>query len=281
MAKIDFKNIEFKNLIGPAIVAALFILLYFPTFDWMTNSWIHSEHYSHGFILLPVAALIIWTRKHDLQEQNPYPKGVWLLVAGLGIYIVGFLQLDNFLRALTLFLTLPGLILFFRGFAALRALAFPIFLLVFMIPFPWLDRVGLEMQSFAARASAWTVDIMGLEVTRTGSEIKLADAAFEVDIACSGMHSLIALLALAAIFAYVLNGSFTRKAILFLLSIPVAIFANLVRLVIILLIGNKWGADAAMTYFHDWASPVLFIVAIIIMVIVAKLIGFNLREVPK
>ncbi len=279
--KFDFRNIEYKKLIGPAVVAALFILIYYPVFEWMGNTWLHSDNYSHGFLLLPVAALIIWTRRHDLHEKNPRNQGVFLLVAGLSLYIAGFILIDNFLSALSLFLTLPGLILVFRGTRALRALAFPIFMLVFMIPFPWLlEKVGVGLQSFAARASAWFVNLVGVEVTRTGSEIKLADTAFEVDIACSGLHSLIALLALAAIFAYILKGSLVRKAILFLLAIPVAILANLIRLISILLIGDRWGEDVATGFYHDAASPFLFLVAIILMVIIAKLLGFNFREVP-
>ncbi len=284
MVKAYLRSIEYKKLIGPGIVAALFILLYYPTLEWMGNAWLHADNYSHGFILLPVIALIIWTRRRDLEEKQPYPNGIWLFVAGLALYIVGFLQLDNFISACSLFLTLPGLILFFRGFKALRTLAFPIFLLVFMIPLPWMDRIGFWLQSFAARSSAWIVDsVMGVDVVRTGSEIKLVnaeDVAFKVDLACSGMHSLIALLALAAIFAYILKGSFVRKAILFLFAIPVAILANLVRLVTIILIGNQWGEGAATGFYHDAASPFLFLVAIIVMVLIAKLLRFNLREIP-
>ncbi len=280
--KNTLKNIEYKKLIGPAIVAALFILIYYPTLEWMGNAWLHSDNYSHGFILLPVVALIIWTRRHDLQGKNSQYHGTLLLVIGLGIHIAGFLRLDNFLSALSLFLTLPGLILLFRGTRALRALAFPIFMLVFLIPFPWLlEKVGVWLQSFAARAAAGIVDLLGVDVVRTGSKITLKDAAFDVDMACSGMHSLIALLALAAIFAYVLKGSSTRKSILFLLAIPVAILANLIRLVSILLIGNTWGEDVATGFYHDAASPFLFLVAIVVMVLIAKLIGFNLRETPE
>ncbi len=281
--KFDFKNVEYKKLIGPAIVAALFILIYYPTFEWMGNTWLHSDNYSHGFLLLPVAALIIWTRRYDLHEKSSQNQaGVLLLAAGLGMHIAGYVLIDNLLSGLSLFLTLPGLILVFRGIKALRALAFPIFMLVFMIPFPWvMEKVGVWLQSFAARASAWFVDLVGVEVTRTGSEIKLADAAFKVDMACSGMHSLIALLALSAIFAYVLKGTFTKKAILFLLAIPVAILANLIRLISILLIGDRWGEDVATGFYHDAASPFLFLVAIIFMVIIAKLLGFNLREAPE
>lgn len=280
MDRTRLPSIEYKKLIGPGIVVALFLLLYYPTLEWMGNAWLHSDNYSHGFLLLPVAAIIVWTRRTELQIREPYPKGIWLFVAGLALHVAGFLQLDNFLSGVSLFLTLPGLVLSFRGFPALRAVAFPIFLLVFMIPLPWLDRIGFWLQSFAARSSAWIVDLLGLEVTRTGSQIELENAAFEIDMACSGMHSLIALLALGAIFAYVLRGSFCRKSILFLLAIPVAILVNLLRLVIILLIGNAWSEEVAMDYFHDWASPVLFLMAIVVMVIVAKLLGFNLREAP-
>jgi len=287
MTRIGFKRIEFNKIqprqyIGPAIICALLLALYYRTIEWMFHAWWHSEQYSHGFLILPVAAFIVWTRRHELQEKHPLNHGLWLLGAGLGIYIFGLLRISNFYMALSLFLVLPGLILFARGTKALRAVAFPIFLLVFMIPFPWLlDKLGTALQAFAARAATWIVDLMGVSVTRTGSQVQLENAAFNIDVPCSGLHSLIALLALAAIFAYVLKGPFKRKAILFALAVPVAIFANLVRIVALLLIGNKWGEDVAINWVHDPADIIIFLVAIIIMPILARLLGFKLLEAPE
>ena len=267
-----------RNRIGLIAVLVLAHLLYFRTLQWMVNSWIHSDYYSHGFFILPIAAIIVWSRRHELSEQNPFRRGILVFVAGLALFIGGFAYSSNFLSALSLFLVVPGLVLYFRGKKALRTCAFPLCFLAFMIPLPFLDRVGFWMQSFSARGSAWIISLMGIPITRTGAEIRLENASFVVGMPCSGMNSLIALLALAALFAYILKGPFIRKAMLFLLAVPIAILANLSRLVALLLIGNHWGAEAAMGFLHDAFSPVFFVVSIVFMVVFAKLLRLRLWE---
>ncbi|MFO8010914.1 MAG: exosortase/archaeosortase family protein [Dehalococcoidia bacterium] len=271
-------GIEYKKFIGPGIIAVLVIALYYPAIEWMANSWWNSDYYSHSLLLLPVALIILWSRRNDLGEKRPYQIGIWVLVAGLILYVVGFVRASNFLCAASLLLVLPGIVIFARGITALRAVAFPIALLVFMIPFPWLDRVTLWLQNFAARASAWIVDLLGVSVTRTGSQVELENASFQIGVPCSGMHSLIALLALAAILAYLLRGPFIRKLSLVILAIPVAIFSNLARLVILLLIGNAWGEDAVTGVVHDPLSPIIFVIAIICLIPLARILGLRVNE---
>ncbi len=278
MLKWGMFKIEYKQFIGPAIVTAIIVALYYLAFEWMVNTWWYSEYYSHSFLILPVAAIIIWTRRTELKTKEPYQHGIWIFLAGLILYVIGFMRESNFLVATSLLLVLPGLALFARGPKVLRAIAFPIFLLVFMIPLPWLDEISRNLQSFAARTSAWIVDLMGVSITRTGSQIELENVAFEIGLPCSGMHSLIALLALSAIFAYILNGSFKRKLALVVLAVPIAIFSNIFRIVVLLLVGNKWGEDAVIGIIHDPLSPIVFVVAIVCLVITAKLLRFNLRE---
>ena len=244
----------------------------------MVNSWLHCDYYSHGFLILPISGFIIWRRRHELSERAPFPRGIWVLLSGLALYVGGFLYASNLLCALSLLLVLPGLVLYFWGKKALMTFAFPICFLVFMIPLPFLDKVGFWMQSFSARSSAWIIGLMGISVTRTGAEIELENASFVVGMPCGGMNSLISLLALAALFAYIMKGPFPRKVTLFVLAIPTAIFANLLRLVALLLIGNHWGSDAAMGFLHGFFSPLYFVVSIICLVLLAILLRFSFRE---
>lgn len=158
------------------------------------------------------------------------------------------------------------------------AFAFPLGLLSFRIPLPFLDRLGLWMQSFSTRASAWIIGMIGIPITRAGIEIQLENASFVIGMPCSGLIGLIALLALAALFAYILNGPFARKVILFAFAVPVDVLANLLRLVALLLIGDRWGAEAAMTFFHDFFSPLFFGVSILCLVLLAGLLRFRVRE---
>lgn len=271
-------NVKTSRIIGPLIVLALLLLLYLPTFVWLVNSWLHSPYYSHGFLIPPLAGVIAWTRRSVLAEKAPSNGGIPVLLAGMALYVGGFLYASDFLAAISLLVVLAGLVLYFWGNRALIAFAFPLGFLAFMIPVPFLGGMNLWMQSFAARASAWIIGLMGIPITRTGAQLQLEDAAFVVGLPCSGMKGLIALLALAALFAYILKGPFSRKALLFALAFPTAILANLLRLVALLMIGDEWGAEAAMAFFHDFFSPLFFAVSILCLALLARLLQFKFSE---
>ncbi|MFP3975181.1 MAG: exosortase/archaeosortase family protein [Chloroflexota bacterium] len=264
-----------RTFIGPLVVLAFLAFLYFPTFQWLVNSWLHSSYYSHGFLILPIAVFIAWTRRKELRRSTPSRIGIWALVAGLALYVGGMLYGSRFLCALSFLVVLSGLVLYFRGRRAFRALAFPLCFLVFMIPLPFLDTIGFWLQSFSAQSSAWVISQFDIPVTRTGTEIHLGNTSFVVGLPCSGLNSLIALLALAALFAYVLKGLFVKKLMLFIFSVPVAMFANLLRLVGLLLIGNHWGAEAATGFMHTAFSPLFFIVSLVCLAILAKVLGLR------
>ncbi len=108
-------------------------------------------------------------------------------------------------------------------------------------------------------------------------EIRLEESTFIIGLPCSGMNTLISLLAVAAIFGYFLKGRFYKKVILLTTAIPIAILANLLRIVSILVIANYYGTEVAMRYFHSYSSILLFVVAFLCLVIVTKLLRFRFR----
>ena len=105
---------------------------------------------------------------------------------------------------------------------------------------------------------------------------------FNVGLPCSGMHSLISLLALAAVLAYVLTGSWPKKVTLFISTIPIAIVANSMRIVSLLLVANYYGIEAADTDapFHSISSVLLFLVALIALILLSRALGLSLLPSP-
>ena len=95
------------------------------------------------------------------------------------------------------------------------------------------------------------------------------------------MSTLISLLALAALLAYIFKGRTYKRVVLFLLAFPIAILANLVRVVSLLLIGNHWGVEVAMTYFHHYSSLVFYLVALLLLGLIARLLGCHIPRPSK
>ena len=270
-----------KRFVAPAIIIAFLLVLYIPVFIWLVRAWLANPYYGHGFLILPVSAFIIWWKRKELVRGEPVSLGIPLLVLGLALYIWGFLWRIRPLCAFSLLPVLFGLTLYFRGKRCARTLAFPICFLVFMIPLPFLNGLLPFLQSLATHWSAAIVGAVGIPVAVTGAEIHLPHSAFVIGLPCSGMSTLISLLALAALLAYILKGRTYKRVVLFLLAFPIAILANLIRVVSLLLIGNHWGAEVAMTYFHHYSSLVFYLVALLLLGLIARLLGCHIPRPVK
>lgn len=233
-------------------IALLLALLYFRTFIWLLNSWLTDPYYSHGFLIPIISGFILWRTLRTANSQNeiksePYKNGIVIFAFGLILYVIGFIKLFPFLSALSFLFTTSGLILYFYGKPLMRASLFPIAFFIFAIPLPFvfLEKVAYILQSISARYPALIIEMLGIPVTRVGAEIHLTDASFIIGLPCSGMNSLISLLALATIFIYILKCPWYKQVALLCLVVPIAILANICRVTSLLLVANAYGAETA------------------------------------
>ena len=268
----------------PILILLILAILYYRTASWLVRAWLNDPYYSHGFLVLIVSGFFAWRVLRAIEPSEnrdpvPYQKGLIVFALGLLIYAIGFITVFPFLMAVSFLFTLSGLILFFYGKGVMRALLFPIAYLLFAIPLPaeLLDLLGYQLQALSARYPTALLALLGIPVTRVGSEIQLADAAFSIGLPCSGMNSLIALLALAALFIYLLQCSLYRKVALLCAAVPIAIFSNFTRVTALLLIGHRYGAETATGFYHTLFSPLLFIIAFICLIALSILMGCKVR----
>lgn len=266
-------------------IVLLLALLYVRTFIWLLNSWWTDPYYSHGFLVLLVSCFFAWRALRTANGQNeikpePYKNGLFIFAFGLFLYVIGFIKLFPFLSALSFLFTTSGLILYVYGKPMMQAFRFPIAFFIFAIPLPvvFLNKVAYTMQALAARYPASLLELLGIPVTRVGAEIHLTDASFIIGLPCSGMNSLISLLALAALFIYLLNCPLYKKATLFCLAVPIAILANMLRVTSLLLIANAYGAETASGFYHTLFSPLLFIIAFIFLILISMIIGCKVKD---
>lgn len=276
-------------------LAVLLSLLYFRCAIWITNAWLNDPYYSHGFLVLFVSAFIAWrnTVKHKKEhefklkpehereyalENEPFKPGIFIFGFGLILYLIGFIKIFPLLAAFSFLFTTSGLILYFYGKTVMHRFLFPISFLIFAIPLPFLVNVAHILQSLPARYSTLLIGALGIPVTRLGAQIHLQNTSVTIGLPCSGMNTLISLLALAAIFIYILKCPIYKKAALFCISIPIAIGANILRITAILLIAHQYGSDAAMKFFHDFSNLFLFVFAFAFLILISIIIGCKLRS---
>ncbi len=267
---------KLRQILIPLVVAALLGLFYWPTFRWLFQSWLSNPYYTHGFLVPLVSAVLVWTKRDDLKRGQASAAGVMVLSLGAFVYVLGSVWATRYVTALSLPVVLGALCVSLFGTKATRALLFPLCFLVFAIPLPCADDMAVALQSVSVRSATWLLDAVGLTITAFGPEIHLRAATFTIGLPCSGMNTLIALLALVAVYAYLLKGSLSRRAVLLVSAFPIAILANVLRIACIILMADGWGPDLALGLFHGIFSAAFFILAFLCVALVGRVLGCRL-----
>jgi exosortase len=258
-----------KSWKGGRIATVLFVTLltalYWLILPSLVSDWWEDPNYSHGFLVPCFSGFLIWQQREALKKLPL--EGSWLgllvLLAGLGALILGDVGAENFLSRSSLIIILSGLILFHCGTKVFHLLLFPLGFLFFMIPLPAIifNAVAFPLQSLAAKNAEWGLDLLGVPVLRDGNVIHLSNITLGVTEACSGIRSLVSLLALAAGWAYTtLPGGWSRL-LLVISAIPITIVANAGRVLVTGLIGQTFGQQYAQGFFHSFSGWVIFLVA--------------------
>lgn len=251
---------------------ALLVLaaVYWSVVPEMVQQWYEDENYSHGFVVPLIAGYFAYERRKDLAGvlAEPWWPGLLLVAAGLLQLVVGWLGTEFFTMRSSLVVTLCGMTLFLLGKRLFRLMLLPLAYLLFMVPLPYIiyDMVAFPLKLFVTRVSIATLKLMGVVVMREGNIIMLPFTTLEVADACSGIRSLISLLALAVAYAFFLEMGQMRRGLLILAAIPIAISANALRVIGTGVLAQYWGAKAAEGFFHEFAGLAVFVVAIALMI---------------
>lgn len=266
-----------QDLIKLITLSILTLAAYVPTFGWMIDRWsVKDTYYSHGFLVPFISIFVAWLKREKLAELKINPSGAgWILFGtGMFIHIVSALWRVYFSSGFSLLLVLTGLILLFLGKEYLKALAFPVSFLVFMIPLPLvvIANLSFKLKIFAAAAATAIVKGLGVPVIREGSIMKTMHSYLVVEDPCSGIRSLIALIALGALMAHFSNISRRKKIALFLSSIPIAIGTNVIRIAALTLVSEMYGSKFAIGHFHDAMGIMVFVLAFAGLTMVSRLL---------
>ncbi|MDY6964988.1 MAG: exosortase/archaeosortase family protein [Halobacteriota archaeon] len=241
----------------------------------------YDPYYSHGFLVPLISGYIIFRKREYLIEieENPSNIGLIFLTSGLLFHAVGLFWTVRFLGAFSLIVVIVGLIILIYGTDFMKYLSFPILFLVFMVPIPLSYIISVELQTFSSIIATHLVNALGIPAVNVGAEIHLESCSFLVGAPCSGLRSIISLLALSTIYAYVLEGRMYMKVLLVISAVPIAIFANILRISSILIIADIYGSEAAMSFFHYFSGLLLFGASLLLLLIVGRCFGrLRLRE---
>jgi len=265
---------DHKSVAAIGLLVASFALLYWRVIVNLIHDWATDDNYSHGFLIVPLAAYLIWERRDRLRQLTLRPTwwGFAIVCGSVAVLLAGLLGAELFLSRIAIIGTLIGGVLFVLGWPYLRVLMFPAAILLLMIPIPAIiyNQIVFPLQLLASRVGESSLAVAGIPVLREGNVLILANTSLEVAEACSGIRSLISLLTLGIVYGYFTDPRVSIRTIVALSTVPVAIVANGLRVAGTGIAAHYYGPEAAEGFFHTFAGWLVFVVAFLLLFIIAR-----------
>jgi exosortase len=276
-----------------AICAAL-IFAYATVLLKLGHDWWSDENYSHGLLIPFIIGYILWTSRRRFEQEEARPSLFWGSLAVLFALFAlwaGTAGAELYTQRMSLVLMVAGIVVYCWGFRVLRLTLVPILLFVLAIPIPVIvfNKIAFPLQIFASRCAVWSMRLFEIPVLRQGNVIELLPRGsleprkLEVVEACSGIRSLMTLLTLAVVFAYVSYPSerapdstsqdrrslksfgIWRSTILLISAVPIAVLTNALRVSGTGVLAHYYGTGVADGFFHSFSGWVIYISAALLM----------------
>jgi exosortase len=261
--------INYGRTVWLLVLGALLLLLYEPTLKALILQWWSDPDYSHGFLVPVFSGYMLWCQRRRWLEVERKPSNVGMIVmlGAIGLLLGGALGAELFVTRTSLLFLLGGMILFLSGWPVLRAVSFPLFFLAFMIPIPAIvyNQLTFPLQLIASRWATGVLEAIHIPIFREGNILVLPNYSLEVVEACSGIRSLMSLIALAVAYLYVAEDRLWLRCALVPLMIPIAMFTNALRISGAGILAYRVGPEAAEGFLHGFSDWVMFIVAFFLM----------------
>lgn len=260
--------VQWLSVLG--LLAAV-LWIFWPTYVGIEKLWRTDPDQTHGYLVVPFVLYLLWTHRKeqvDFFEGWGAFWGMFLLIGGLGLRFAGVFVYLEWLQAVAIIPCLMGIGCLVwgprRAMAHFGALVF----LVFMVPLPYRIATGLAypLQRAASLSSTYMLETFGFYASCIGTTIHIGDHALDVVAACSGMKILMTFFALSVAFA-LLNRQrpwWERLAIV-IAAIPIALVANVVRIITTAVLYQMANTGMAKTVFHDGAGYLMMPVALLLL----------------
>lgn len=258
--------------------------LYLPTFATLArDAWQQPDHW-HEPAILAVCLYLLWVKRawwlHAVPADGAV-RGWWPIGAGLALYALGRSQGIVSLEMASLMPVLAGLVWCRRGAGALRAVTFPIGYLAFAVPLPFffIDWLSGGLKATVSQIVSELLYRAGYPIAHQGVVLSIGPYQMLVADACSGMNSLYSLAALGLLYLHLRDYSGSAQRALLLASlVPIAVAANVFRVLLLVLLTYYFGETAAQGAMHPLLGFGTFAFALALLIGVDRLTGLLWRR---
>ena len=271
-------SLGIHNYIKIFIIGGLFYCLFRGEIETIVVRWITDSSWSHGFLIPLFSLYFINQRKNEILSLRSKPSyiGLFFLILGLFVYIFNIASPNlryGYAQPIGMIVILGAIVLFLGGWRLIKFTWLPIVFLIFAVPLPQRYYVAftMPMRQLAAKIATALMNVVsGMEATADGVIIDVIyngqrlEPPLNVAEACSGMRLLMAFLALGVAMAYLHYRPIWQRLILLAVTIPIAIFCNIIRVTItgfIYVLGNP---EYAQGIWHDFLGMAMLPLAFLL-----------------
>ncbi len=232
-------NPTFSYVDSPSLFAWMFNIYTFPQMDEQ-----------HGMLIPFVVLILFWWKRKELLAQPPqlWWPAIGFVVVALLFHTLGYVAQQPRLSVIGFLVGLYGLTGLAWGKHWLKASFFPFFLFMFCIPIAeFADPLTMPLRLVVSRIVEMVAQLgLAPDLLREGTKLYDAQNTFgyEVAAACSGIRSLVALLALTTIYGFVNFKAPWKRAVMMLAAVPLAVLGNVVRLCLTIMVAEMFGQSA-------------------------------------
>lgn len=250
-----------------------------PTYQMLANEFWNQEGQGHGPVMLALTAWLFYKRLPDAlaaaDKGRPVLGGLVFLL-GLLLYSVGRSQSFPEFEVLAQIALLAGLIIAYLGLAGAKALWFPLFFILFIVPLPGslVQAITAPLKAAVSYVADYLLYSVGYPIARSGVTLTIGQYKLLVADACAGLNSIFSLEAIGVFYLSVTNyASASRKLLLAALILPISFVSNVTRVITLVLITYYFGDEAGQGFIHGFAGILLFSIATLLTIGTDGLLG--------
>jgi exosortase B len=274
----------FRPRIPAAVLAIGFLSMVVPTLISLASQAWSKDEGIHGPIVLATGIWLIWRRWDDIAARAVpgSPLVAWTAL-GLALLVYIFGRAFDFisLEAMALIGVGMAIAYSFIGLRVLQSLWFPIFYLLFLVPMPgwFVDQITAPLKQFVSYSAETLLSSAGYAIARQGVVLYVDQYQLLVKDACAGLNSLFSLTSISLFYIYLRHNASWRYALFLVLwIIPIAILANIIRVIVLVLITHYWGEEAAQGFLHNSAGMLMFVIALLGIFVLDSVFEFLFRH---
>lgn len=310
----ELKSISFKTWLASIASIVLFLILYClipydngyldekqTLLTWVYHGYtvIENGEWGFGFVVLPASIVMLWVTRDRLKDlvTNPSWWGLFIIVIAMVLYLAGFKANQKFIGFFSGHILIAGMVIWLVGWKCFYRILWLWIFLGMMWPLtPLIDYISFPLRKIATTLTVFLWDLMGIGVVQNGTAILSAAEqglqegekfSLAIAAACSGLRSLFALFMISLLFAYIGVREDWKRLVVVLAMVPIAIFANVVRISLLLigtiLWGNEFaiGSDASPSSYHLGAGFAVYIISLFCMFFLVALLNKGVLKLFK